>query len=121
MKKLIKRLKSEKTVTAGEDADRYDREAEGRKHAYISGKGVAKIWINSASYQEIKDVLHYNDGHRDANRFAYMRNNYFKSIDKVCPKEAQKFQWTYNDSFMEGWQEGVNIIWDSIKGEVDEN
>lgn len=120
MKKLIKRLKSERTETASENADRFDREAEGRKHAYSCGKGVAKTWIHSASYQEIKDVLHHSDVHRESNRFTSMSNIYFKSINKVCPDEAQKFQWTYNDSFMEGWQEEVNIIWESIKGEVDE-
>jgi len=119
MKKLIKRLKLEKTVTTNKDADRYDRESEGRNHAYICGKGVAKKWINNASYQDIKDVLHHRNVNREPNRFRSMRNIYFKSIDKVCPEEAQKFQWTYNDSFMAGWQEGVNIIWESIKGEVE--
>ncbi len=119
MKKLIKRLKSERTVTASEGAERYSREAEGRHNAYRCGKNIAKTWIKSASYQEIINLLHHKDVHRDANRFASMRNSYFTSIDKVCPKEAQKFQWTYNDAFMEGWREGVIIIWDSIKGDVE--
>ena len=120
MKNLIQRLRSEKTMTASEETDRYDREADGRKSAYTCGKGVAKTWINSASYQEIKGAIYHRDDHRDVHKFRSICNIYFKSIDKVCPNEAQKYQWTYNDSFMEGWQEGVNIIWESIKGEVDE-
>lgn len=120
MKNLIRRLKSEKSMTSSEETDRYDREAKGRKNAYICGKGVAKTWINSASYQEIKGVIYLREDHRDVSKSSSFYNIYFKSIDKVCPKEAQKYQWTYNDSFMEGWQEGVNIIWESIREEIDE-
>ena len=104
---------------ASKDARRLHREAEGRKLACICGQRVAKTWIKSASYQEIKDAICIGDAHRDAIRFGSMRNTFFQSIDRICPEEAQQYKWIYNDAFMAGWREEVIIIWESIKNEVE--
>ncbi len=119
MSQLVERLKSEKTAMANEDARRHHREAEGRRLANSCGKGVAKKWIKSASYQEIKDAVGIGDAQRDANCIGLMRNTLFKSIDRICPEEAQQYKWIYNDAFMDGWREEVIIIWESMKNEVD--
>lgn len=120
MRQLIERLKSEKCAIEKEKKEWDEREAEGRQQAYNAGKAVAKTWVNNSSYQEIKDVLHHQDAKRDANSLGSKNHIYFASIEKVCPEEAQKFKWVYNHSFMDGWREGVFIIWDSIRIDVDD-
>lgn len=120
MRQLIERLKSEKLAIEKEKKKRHERESEGREQAYSAGKAVAKNWIKNSSYQEIKDVLRHQAAKRDANSFGSKSHIYFTSIEKVCPEEAQKFKWVYNDSFMNGWREGVFIIWDSIRRDVDD-
>ncbi len=120
MRQLIERLKSEKFAIEKEKKKQYESEAEEREQAYNAGKAVAKTWIKNSSYQEIKDVLHYQTAKHDANSFRSKSHIYFASIEKTCPEEAQKFKWVYNDSFMNGWREGVFIIWDSIRRDVDD-
>jgi hypothetical protein len=119
MRQLIERLKSEKIAIEKEKKERYESEAEGREQAYNAGKAVAKNWIKNSSYEEIIGVLHHQDAKRDYNGFGSKSHIYFTSIEKVCPEEAQKFKWLYNDSFMNGWRDGVTIIWDSIRREID--
>ncbi len=120
MRQLIERLKSEKLKIRKEKKERYESEAAGRERAYKSGKAVAKIWVENSSYNEIKDVLHHQDAKHAANSFGSKSHIYFASIEKICPEEAQKFKWVYNDSFMRGWREGVFIIWDAIRTDVDD-
>lgn len=120
MRQLIERLKSEKFAIEKEKKKRCESEAKGREQAYNAGKAVAKSWIKNSTYQEIKDVLHHQTTKRDANSFGSKTHIYFSSIEKVCPEEAQKFKWVYNDSFMNGWREGVFIIWNSIRRDVDD-
>ncbi|MEJ2157040.1 MAG: hypothetical protein P8X96_17030 [Desulfobacteraceae bacterium] len=120
MRKLIERLKSEKSTFEKEINERYESDAEGREKAFNTGKAVAKTWIKNSSYQVIKDVLHRQAAKRKTNSFGTMRHIYFASIEDVCPEEAQKFKWVHNDSFMNGWREGVFLIWDAIRGDVDD-
>ena len=102
MRQLIERLKSEKFAIEKEKKKRCESEAKGREQAYNAGKTVAKTWIKNSSYQEIKDALHHQTAKRNANSFGSKSHIYFTSIEKVCPKEAPKFKWVYNDSFMNG-------------------
>ncbi|MGD9365173.1 MAG: hypothetical protein PVH87_05715 [Desulfobacteraceae bacterium] len=120
MRQLVERLKSEKIAIEKEKKERNESEAEGREQAYNAGKAVAKNWIKNSSYEEIIGVLHHQDAKRDDNCFGSKSHIYFTSIEKVCPEEAQKFKWLYNDSFMNGWRDGVFIIWDSIRRDVDD-
>ena len=120
MRQLIERLRSEKLAIEQEEKERHESEAGEREQAFDTGKAVAKIWIKSSSYKEIKNVLHHQAAKRDLNSFGSKINNFFASIEKVCPEEAQRYKWLYNDSFMNGWQEGVFIIWESIRKEVDD-
>ena len=119
MRQLIKRLKSEKLAIEREKKEQHEIEAEGREQAFNAGKGVAKTWIKNSSYEEIIGVLQHRDAKRDDNSFGSKRHIYFTSIEKVCPEEAQTFKWLYNDSFMDGWREGVFIIWDAIRKDID--
>lgn len=120
MRKLIKRLKSEKFTFEKEIHERCESEAEGREKAFNAGKAVAKTWIKNSSYQEIKDVLHRQAAKRETNSFGTMRHLYYASIENVCPEEAQKFKWVHNDAFMNGWREGVFLIWDAIRRDVND-
>lgn len=120
MRQLIERLKSEKVVIEKEKKEQYESEAEKREQAYHAGKVAARTWIKKSSYQEIKDVLHHQTAKRNANSFGSKSHIYFTSIEKVCPEEAQKFKWVYNNYFMNGWREGVFTIWDSIRTDVDD-
>ena len=119
MRELIERLKAEKKAINKEKAKRHHNEAEGREHAYVTGVKAAKTWIQNASYQEIKEVLRRGDGHKGAKRFALKRNIFFTWIEKACPDEAREHKWLYNDSFMNGWREGVSLTWESIRNDVD--
>lgn len=119
MKNLIKRLKSEKNEIEVERLDTNERLFDDRSYAYDCGKKVARKWIKIASYQEIKDALRRSDLKHDVNYFAFMRSIYFTSIEKSCPNEAEQFKWCHNDAFMNGWREGVILLWDSIKNDID--
>lgn len=119
MRELIERLKAEKTAINKEAAKRRHDESEGRECAYLTGEKAAKKWIESASYQEIKEVLRRGGGQQGAKRFALKRDIYFKWIEKACPDEAREHKWLYNDSFMNGWRQGVFLTWESIKNDVD--
>jgi hypothetical protein len=120
MRQLIERLKSEKIAIEKEKKERNESEAEGREQAYNTGKAVAKNWIKNSSYEEIIGVLHHQDAKHDDNCFGPKSHIFFSSIEKVCPEEAHKFKWVYNDSFMNGWRDSVLIIWDSIRSDVDD-
>jgi hypothetical protein len=120
MRLLIKRLKTEKIAIEKEKRERYESQADQREKAYNVGKTVAKNWIKHSSYEEIIGVLHHKDGKRDDDSFGSKIHIYFKSIEKVCPEEAQEFKWVYNDSFINGWRDGVSILWNSIRRDVDE-
>lgn len=120
MRQFIERLKSEKIAIAKEKKERYESEAEGREQAYNAGKAVAEYWIKNSSYEDIICALHHQDAKGDGNCFGSKRHIYFTSIETICPEEAQKFKWVYNDSFMNGWRDGVIIIWDSIRRDIDD-
>ena len=115
MRQLVERLKSEKTAISHKVLGQHQNEAEGREQAYNAGKAVAKKWINNSSYIEIKDVWRCNE----TNTFESKRNYFYKSIEKVCPLEIDKFKWFYYDSFMGGWRDGVIAIWNTVKRDVD--
>ena len=116
MKQLIEKLRSEKGSI---EMKMTDHQSESNIDAFRTGKRIAKIWINAASYQEIKDVIKRPNPKYDANYFSLMRNVYFTSLERICPEEALRYKWTNNDSFVHGWREEVNRIWDSIKDDVD--
>lgn len=118
MRQLIKRLKLEKVAIEKEKKERYESEAEGRERAYNTGKAVAKTWLKNSSYQQIIDFLRHYDDKRDDKNIESKSHLYFTSIENVCPEEAQEFKWAYNDSFMDGWREGVFTIWNSIRRHI---
>jgi hypothetical protein len=109
MDKLIDRRKIEKMAIEN---------LEKEKDAFSSGKAVARTWMESASRQEIKDVLRRPNARHDTNYFAFMRNVYFRSIEKRCPDEALRFKRTDIDSFLHGWREGVINLTDTRKGRL---
>ena len=83
----------------------------GREHAFNNGKRTAQKWVRSASYQEMKDTLPRPNINHDTNYFAFMRNIFFSSIEKICPDEARDFKRVNNEAFLKGWREGVIAIW----------
>ncbi|BBO67684.1 hypothetical protein DSCA_16140 [Desulfosarcina alkanivorans] len=118
MIKLIDKYRIEKMMIENEEKEKNGSESELKKNAFHSGKAVAKKWINSASPQEIKDVLRRPNARHDTNYFAFMRNVFFTFIEKRCPGEAQRFKRADNDSFLHGWREGVINIWNTRKGRL---
>ena len=118
MRKVIKKLRDEKTIFEMKKSEMQERQSEEIEEAYRTGRRIAAKWIRGASYQELKDVIKRPNAKHDANYFSLMRSVYYTSLEKICPEESKRFKWVYNDAFLNGWREGVNNIWESIKDEV---
>jgi len=118
MKELIEKLRAEKAVIELKKSETRDRQSEGIEEAYQTGKRIAEKWVQKASYQELKDAVKRTDAKYDANYFSFMRNNYFTSLEKICPEESARFKWVYNGAFVNGWREEVNKIWESIRDDI---
>ena len=78
-----------------------------KDYAFSKGKEIAKLWFSSASHQEKKDVMHRSNLIYDTNYFMFMRNFFFRSIQRILPIEALQFAGKHKDSFMMGWREEV--------------
>lgn len=89
------------------------KKIDAKKNAYESGRGLARKWIKSASYQEIVDVLPRFNSHDDTNYFALIRNLYFVSMERRYPDETERFKWFNNIDFMKGWREEVTLLWNN--------
>ena len=118
MRKVINKLRAEKTIAEMKKSEMQERQLEEIEDAYRTGTRIAAKWIRGASYQEIKDVIKRPNANHDANYFSLMRSIYFTSLEKICPEESKRFKWVYNEAFLNGWREEVNNIWASIKDEV---
>lgn len=93
----------------------------GKEHAFANGKMAANKWATSASYQEMKDALPRPNVNHDYNYFTFMRSIFFRSIEKICPDEAQNFKLVNNEAFLNGWREGVIAIWHYQNGDVEDS
>ena len=118
MRKVIEKLKAEKTSIELKKSEMLDRQSESVNEAYKSGKRIAERWVRRASYQELKDAVKRPNAKHDANYFSLMRSIYFTSLEKICPEESNRFKWVHNDEFVNGWREEVNNIWESIRDEI---
>ena len=119
MKDLIDRLRLEKKDIETKEKDHHSLNSSDKKNAYISGKHVADKWIKTASYKEIKHILNRSNPRLSSHYLEIMQAQYFSSIETVCPHEAREFKWSHINSFMNGFYEGVDGIWDAINSKVD--
>ena len=118
MKKVIERLRAEKSELELKQYETEERESEGIKEAYRAGMKIAEKWVRKASYQEFKDAVKRPNEIHDANYLSLMSSIYFTSLEKICPEEAKRFKWAHNDAFVSGWREEVNNIWESIRDDI---
>jgi hypothetical protein len=110
MRKLIEKLRAEKQSIELKESEILENQSEGNEKAYREGQQIARKWINDA-------IKRPNSNH-DTNYFSLMRSIYFASLEKIFPEESSKFKWNYNESFVKGWREEVNKIWESIEDDV---
>lgn len=118
MRKVIERLRAEKSELELKKYEMEERESEGIKEAYQAGMQIAEKWVSKASYQEFKDAIKRPNEIHDANYLSLMSSIYYTSLEKICPEEAERFKWAHNDAFVSGWREEVNNIWESIRDDI---